>query len=190
MRVPEPVESVFHGVPEEVKALARPIRLLILDVDGVLTDGGLYYTDTGLAMKRFHVRDGIGLRLIREAGIEVAVISGMYAPCVVRRLEGLGITEHYGGSDDKLAILEAVRERKGVERHEIAYMGDDWVDLAPMSVVGLPASPADAAPEVREIARYVTKTPGGRGAVRELTDFLLECRGERARLLEAWKRRT
>ncbi len=190
MCVPEPGGAVFRSIPEEVKALARSIRLLVLDVDGVLTDGGLYYSDTGLAMKRFHVRDGIGLRLIREVGIEVAVISGMYAPCVVRRLEALGITEHHGGSDDKLAILESVRERKGLERCEIAYMGDDWVDLAPMSVVGLPVAPSDAAPEVRAIARYVTATPGGRGSVRELTDFLLECRGDRTRLLEIWKRRT
>ena len=172
---------------ETVESLARRVRLLVLDVDGVLTDGGLYYDDKGLVMKRFHVHDGIGIRLAKSAGIEVAVLSGMDAPCVVRRLEVLGITEYHGGSDNKIAHLDPIRRRLGLEWNEIAYLGDDWVDLSPMRAVGFPAAVANALPEVRAAARYVTQKSGGNGAVRELTDFLLTCQGKREALLEVWK---
>lgn len=175
--------------PDRVEDLAGAIRLLVLDVDGVLTDGGLYYTAEGLAMKRFHVLDGIGIRLAREVGIEVAVISGMDVPCVVKRLEMLGVTEYHGGSDNKRTVLDALRMRKGLEWRQIAYLGDDWVDLAPMAAVGLPAAVANAVPEVKQAARYITEKSGGEGAVREFVDFLLACRGVRERLLEEWKQR-
>lgn len=173
---------------DSVESLARRVKLLVLDVDGVMTDGGLYYDATGLALKRFDVHDGIGLRLAKSAGIEVAVLSGMDVPCVVKRLEILGITEYHGGSDNKRTLLDAMRRRLGLEWEEIAYLGDDWVDLAPMLAVGLPAAVANAQPEVREAARYVTRLSGGHGAVRELVDFLLTCQGKRDTLLEQWKR--
>ena len=169
-----------------LESLARAIRLLVLDVDGVMTDGGLYYDASGLAFKRFHVHDGIGIRLARAAGIEVAVLSGMEAPCVVRRLEVLGITEYHGGTDNKATRLNSIRERLGLNWSEIAYLGDDWVDLAPMLRVGLPAAVANAVPEVREIARFITVKEGGNGAVREFVDMLLRCQGQRDILLEHW----
>lgn len=182
-------ENDAHAVRENASAesLARRIRLLVLDVDGVLTDGGLYYDANGLAIKRFDVHDGIGLRLARSVGIEVAVLSGMDVPCVVKRLEVLGIKEYHGGSDNKRTLLEAMRQRLGLEWEEIAYLGDDWVDLAPMLAVGLPAAVANALPEVKEAARYVTRLSGGHGAVREFVDFLLTCQGKRDALLEHWK---
>lgn len=170
-----------------VEYLARRVKLLVLDVDGVMTDGGLYYDATGLTLKRFDVHDGIGLRLAKAAGIEVAVLSGMDAPCVARRLEVLGITEYHGGSDNKRTLLDAMRRRLGLEWEEIAYLGDDWVDLAPMLAVGLPAAVANAQPEVREAARYVTRLSGGHGAVREFVNFLLTCQGKRDALLDQWK---
>lgn len=174
-------------IPESVEKLAQRIKLLVLDVDGVLTDGGLYYDANGLACKRFDVHDGIGLRFAKSAGIEIAVLSGMDVPCVVKRLEMLGITEYHGGSDNKRTVLDQMRMRLGLEWQEIAYLGDDWVDLAPMLAVGLPAAVANATPEVKEIARYVTILPGGHGAVREFTDFLLICQGKHDALLEKWK---
>ncbi|MEG2140762.1 MAG: HAD hydrolase family protein [Bilophila sp.] len=169
-----------------VETLARNIRLLVLDVDGVLTDGGLYYDANGLVMKRFNVHDGIGIRLAKEAGIEVAVISGMDAPCVVKRLEILGVTEYHGGADNKRTILDAMRKRLGLEWKEVAYLGDDWVDLAPMSQVGLPVAVANALPEVRQAARHTTSKSGGDGAVRELVSLLLTCQGKREAMIEHW----
>ena len=100
---------------ESIESLAKHIRLLVLDVDGVMTDGGLYYDANGLVMKRFHVLDGIGIRLAKTAGIEVAVLSGMDVPCVVRRLEVLGVTEYHGGADNKCTILDGMRKRMSLE---------------------------------------------------------------------------
>ncbi len=173
---------------ESVESLAKKIKLLVLDVDGVMTDGGLYYDANGLVMKRFDVHDGIGVRLAKAAGIEVAVLSGMDVPCVVRRLEVLGVTEYHGGADNKCTILDAMRRRLSLEWNEIAYLGDDWVDLAPLSRVGLPAAVANAVPEVKKLARFVTRKQGGHGAVREFVDLLLTCQGKRDALLEHWMR--
>ncbi len=173
---------------EAVESLAKKIKLLVLDVDGVMTDGGLYYDANGLVMKRFDVHDGIGIRLAKTAGIEVAVLSGMDVPCVVRRLEVLGVTEYHGGADNKCTILDAMRRRLSLEWSEIAYLGDDWVDLAPLSRVGLPAAVENAMPEVKKLARFVTRKSGGHGAVREFVDLLLTCQGKRDALLEHWMR--
>lgn len=177
--------------PEEIddvaRSLAMPIRLFVLDVDGVLTDGGLYYTDRGLTMKRFDVHDGIGMRFAKFCGIEIAVLSGMDVPCVRTRLEDLGITEYHGGSDNKRTILDEMRCRLGLEWREIAYLGDDWVDLAPMLAVGLPLAVANATPDVKKVAKYVTTLSGGHGAVREVVDFLLHAQGKYDSFLEEWK---
>ena len=183
-----PVSGPQKGT--SIESLARRIRLLVLDVDGVMTDGGLYYDASGLVIKRFHVHDGIGIRLAKSAGIEIAVISGMDVPCVVSRLKELGISEYYGGRDNKATILEGLRNRLGLEWQEIAYLGDDWVDLAPMSKVGLPVAVANALPDVKEMARLVLQKEGGNGAVRELIDLLLTCQGKRESMLEEWKHLT
>ena len=169
------------------EALARSIRLLVLDVDGVLTDGGLYYDANGLVMKRFHVHDGIGIRIALDAGIDIAVLSGMDVPCVRKRLEELHVTHYVGGKDNKATLLDELRRELGLEWHEIAYLGDDWVDMAPMLRVGLPAAVANAQPDVKEIARIVMHRSGGNGAVREMIDFLLICQGKRDALVQAWK---
>ncbi len=171
----------------ELEVLAKPIRLLVLDVDGVMTDGGLYYDSTGLVIKRFAVLDGIGIKLAQSVGIQVAIISGMKSAAVEKRVELLGITEYHGGFDNKVTVLDTIRKRHNLEWHEIAYLGDDWVDLAPMLRVGLPAAVANAMPDVKDVARYVTVTPGGHGAVRELIDLLLLAQGRRDALLHAWK---
>lgn len=184
----ESTESCMSAaIAASVEALARKVRMLVLDVDGVLTDGGLYYDATGLVIKRFDVHDGIGIKLLQAEGIEVAVISGMAAPCVDRRLELLGVTEKHGGFENKATVLQGILTRKGLDWSQVAYLGDDWVDLAPMLRVGLPCAVANARPEVKDVARLVTKAQGGHGAVRELADFLLTCQGRKEAQLEKWK---
>lgn len=178
------VASCSRAVP--IETLARAIRLLVLDVDGVMTDGGLYFNADGLTFKRFHVQDGIGIRLAKDAGIEVAVITGMDVPCVARRLETLGVSEYYAGHDNKYTVLDRIRIRLGLQWSEIAYMGDDWVDLAPMLHVGFPVAVANARPEVKQAARFITDQNGGNGSIREFVDMLLTCQGKRESLLEHW----
>jgi 3-deoxy-D-manno-octulosonate 8-phosphate phosphatase (KDO 8-P phosphatase) len=158
--------------------LAKNVRALVLDVDGVLTDGGLYYDAHGGVTKRFHVQDGLGIKLAQAAGIEVAVITGLSHEAVETRVRELGIREYHHGHVDKLPLLERVRYSLGLELHQMAYLGDDWVDAGPMRVVGLPMAVANAQPEILGIAAWVSKTPGGGGAVREAVRFILESRGE------------
>jgi N-acylneuraminate cytidylyltransferase len=156
--------------------LLRRVRALVLDVDGVLTDGGLYYGPDGEGLKRFSVKDGMGLRLLREAGVALALISGENSRIVQRRAEKLKIEDVFVGVEDKLAVLEKLLATRGVAFEEAAYMGDDLNDLASMRRVGLPIAPADAVPEILRAARWVTKRRGGDGAVREVCDAILSAR--------------
>ncbi len=141
----------------ELTERLRCVRLLVMDVDGVMTDGGLYYDASGLTVKRFDVQDGIGVRLLQEAGIELAVISGMDTPCVLRRLEDLGITRYHGGHLSKAGILENMRRELDLAWDAIAYIGDDWVDLAPMRLVGVPVAVSNARPEVKAAASFLRR---------------------------------
>lgn len=164
-------------------ALAR-IRLAVFDVDGVFTDGRLHYgqraPDDGIGevTKVFHVRDGLGLKRLRAAGVEVAVISGRSSPIVAARMAELGIDHVHQGQDDKLPVLETLLARTGIPATATCYCGDDEPDLAPMRAVGLAVAPADAHPAVRAAAAWVLAAGGGHGAVRELCDGLLAARRE------------
>lgn len=158
---------------------ARRIRLLVLDVDGVLTDGRLYFSSSGEELKVFHVRDGAGLVAVQRAGIMVAIISGRSSPGVERRTAELGIRLVRQGATDKAHELEALSARVGTAREEIACVGDDTPDLPMLRRAGLAIAVADAHPEVIEAADWVTKAPGGRGAVREACDLLLHARQAR-----------
>jgi 3-deoxy-D-manno-octulosonate 8-phosphate phosphatase (KDO 8-P phosphatase) len=155
---------------------AARIRLLVLDVDGVLTDGRLEYGAAGEETKRFFVQDGLALVAARRAGLSVAVISGRASAAVTRRLSELGISEVHQGIDDKLAALDALMDRVKVKPAEVAVMGDDLPDLALMRRAGLALAPADAAPEVRRSADWVARRPGGAGAVRDAVEMLLKAR--------------
>jgi 3-deoxy-D-manno-octulosonate 8-phosphate phosphatase (KDO 8-P phosphatase) len=163
---------------KQASELARRIRALVLDVDGVLTDGGLYYDAEGNVTKRFHVQDGLGIKLAQAAGVEVAVITGLSHKAVESRVRELGISEYHHGHVDKLPLLEKVRDNLGLEFSDMAYLGDDWVDAEAMRAVGLPMAVSNAQPEVLEIAAWVSSAPGGGGAVREAVRFILEARGE------------
>jgi 3-deoxy-D-manno-octulosonate 8-phosphate phosphatase (KDO 8-P phosphatase) len=157
---------------------ARPaqIRLLLLDVDGVLTDGGLVYGPSGEETKRFHVRDGLAMVTARASGIEVAVLSGRASAAVTRRMAELGLKEVYQGSDDKLTAFQDILGRTGVREDEVAVMGDDLTDLPLMRRAGLALAPADAVAEVRRAAHWVSRRKGGDGAVREAIEMLLRAR--------------
>jgi 3-deoxy-D-manno-octulosonate 8-phosphate phosphatase (KDO 8-P phosphatase) len=152
------------------------IRLLVLDVDGVLTDGRLYYDATGEVLKVFHVRDGYGIKAVHQAGVQVAVISGRATPALTRRCEELGIREHLQGAGDKETELATLCARLQVPLKACAYVGDDLPDVPALKLVGLAVAVADAHPEVRRVAHRCTRLPGGAGAVREVCEWLLAAR--------------
>lgn len=157
-------------------ARARAIRLLLLDVDGVLTDGRLIYGPGGEESKVFHVRDGHAIVVARAAGIEVAVVSGRKSAAVTRRLEDLGVREVHQGLADKAALLSDLCARYRLGPAEVAFMGDDLPDLPLLRRVGLALAPADGVPEVRRTAHWTSRRPGGAGAVREAVEWLLRAR--------------
>lgn len=156
---------------------AKLVELIVLDVDGVLTDGSFYLDDAGREFKRFNIKDGLGLRAWQRAGFRVGIITGRSGGAVQHRCAELGIAEVVLGSGDKVAALEAMCERLGVKMSQAAYMGDDWPDLGVMRRVGFPASPADAVKLVQQASCWVSTHPGGQGAVRELCELLLEAKG-------------
>jgi len=169
------------GRPVQAALRASRVRLVVLDVDGVLTDGRLYFGADGEALKVFDVRDGHGVRLLREAGLGVAVLSSRASPIVAHRAGELGIAPVLQGERDKLAGLDRLLAATGVAAAQCAYMGDDWPDLPVMARVGFAAAVADATPEVRRAAHWIARAGGGRGAVRELAEYVLRCRQRQAR---------
>jgi 3-deoxy-D-manno-octulosonate 8-phosphate phosphatase (KDO 8-P phosphatase) len=163
------------------RAARRPaIRLLVLDVDGVLTDGRLWFGPRGELMKAFHVRDGHGIRMLLRAGIEVAVLSGRRSAAVLRRCRELGIRRVYQGVDDKRARFERLRGELGIGAAECACVGDDTPDVPVMRAVGLAFAVADAHASAKAAAHAVTARAGGLGAVREVCDELLRRHGAKA----------
>jgi len=157
------------------RAAAR-IRLLVLDVDGVLTDGGLYYGPSGEDMKRFDVHDGLAVVEAGRAGLVIAVVSARASAAVARRLEELGIREVHQGVHDKAALLSELMARLGLGRDEVAVMGDDLGDLTAMRAAGLAMAPRNAVAEVRAASDWVSGRSGGGGAVREAVELLLKSR--------------
>lgn len=160
----------------------RSIRLLILDVDGVLTDGSLFISDDGRETKRFNVRDGLGIKMWMGLGLEIAVVSGRKSDATTARMAELGITRVEQGAPDKLASLRRLCDELGIDKVQIACMGDDLPDLPPMREAGCAIAVADGDRRVRECANYVTRASGGQGAVREAIEYLLQ---EMGRLDEA-----
>lgn len=152
---------------------ASQIKAFILDVDGTLTDGGMYYGPGGEALKKFNTRDAHGLQLLRENGIKVCVFSSEDSPAVAARMKKLNIDEYYPGIKNKFEVLESKIKFWGISLQDIAYMGDDLCDLKCISHVGTAICPADAVPEILQRARYVCTRPGGHGAVREACDLIL-----------------
>ncbi len=165
---------------------AAKVRMLVLDVDGVLTDGGLYYDQDGRILKRFNVQDGLGIKLAQRAGIAIGVISGLNSRAVATRVNELGIEYYYPGHHHKIPVLREISEKSGISFGEMAYMGDDWVDVGPMEVVGLPMAVANAQPEIMDLALWTSTQSGGHGAVREAIRFILESQQSLDRLWRTW----
>jgi 3-deoxy-D-manno-octulosonate 8-phosphate phosphatase (KDO 8-P phosphatase) len=155
----------------------QKIKLLLLDVDGVLTDGRIIYSSDGKETKAFDVKDGHGLKLIQRAGIEVGIITGRDSTVVAHRAQELGIKILYQGAKDKLVPFQEILETKGLHTEQIAYVGDDIVDLPILLRVGFAATVADALPEVKEHVHYIAKRNGGKAAVREICDLILKGSG-------------
>lgn len=156
----------------------RRVRLVIMDVDGVLTDGGMYYSEGGEELKKFNTRDGHGITLLHAAGIKTALVTRERTPIVTRRAAKLGIVEVHQGALDKLPVVEKILERHGVTWADTCYIGDDVGDREAMGHVGFAAAVADALPEIKKVAHYVTRKKGGEGAVREVCDLILAAKAK------------
>ncbi|GAC1470067.1 MAG: hypothetical protein NVSMB9_14740 [Isosphaeraceae bacterium] len=163
-----------------------PIELLLVDVDGVLTDGVIVLDDRGVETKHFHVRDGSAFHLWRKAGKRAAILSGRWAPVVDRRAAELGIAPVIQGAANKGAPFRALIDRLGLDARQVCYVGDDLPDIPVLVAVGLAVCPADAAVEVRRVAHVVTSARGGQGAVREVVELILKQQGSWDRLLEPY----
>ncbi len=162
---------------DEIRARAARLKLMAFDVDGVLSEGSLFYTDQGVEMKAFNSLDGLGMNMLQRAGITVAVITGRKARCVELRTENLGIELLYQGIGDKLATLHELLAKLGLRADEAGYMGDDIVDIRIMDACGFSAAPADAHCLAKRYARFVAGKPGGKGAVREVCELILDAQG-------------
>ena len=183
---PEHGPAVANRINASVKARIEKVKLLGLDVDGVMTDGRLYYHDDGTETKAFDVRDGHGIKMIQHAGIDVILISGRSCPMVEKRAADLGIQEVHQGIRDKVPVLDSALSQRGLTLQEVAFVGDDIVDLPVMIQVGFAVAVADASEYVIDQAHYVTLAPGGRGAVREVIELLLAVQGKWESMLERY----
>jgi 3-deoxy-D-manno-octulosonate 8-phosphate phosphatase (KDO 8-P phosphatase) len=172
--------------PAEVWQRAQSIRLLLLDVDGVLTDGRLYFDAKGEAYKVFHVRDGHGIKMAQQAGIEVAMLSGRRSDPAFHRAKELGVHRFYEGLRDKVPVLSELLAALDLDPRQVAMVADELVDLPVLTRVGLGVAVADAVPEVKAAAHWVTPLPGGRGAVRQVCDLLLQAQGQWDRIAAVW----
>ena len=166
-------EVKYHKSEAEITERAARIKLLVLDVDGVLTDGGLIWRADGQESKMFHVHDGHGIRLVQRAGIEVALLTGRSSEVVRFRAKDLGIEVVVQGSRDKLSDYEKILQQRQLEDQDVAYVGDDLVDIPVLKRVGLAVAVASATPPVHAYCHVSTQKAGGRGAVREVCDLLL-----------------
>ncbi|MFZ5450598.1 MAG: KdsC family phosphatase [Thermodesulfobacteriota bacterium] len=173
--------------PPEVWQRAQAIRLLILDVDGVLTDGSLYFDAKGEALKVFHVRDGHGIKMLQRAGLEVVFLSGRHSDAAFHRARELGINRFHEGCRDKVAVMEEIMAALHIGAEAVAAVGDELVDLPLFRRVGLAVAVADAPAEVKAAAHWVTSLPGGKGAVREVCDLILKAQGKWEGIVRPWQ---
>ena len=160
-----------------VEQRAKRIKVIVFDVDGVMTDGGLMIGDDGQEYKSFHSLDGLGMKLLKATGVEMAIITGRTSKVVTKRAETTGIAHFYQGVEDKLEAFEDLLKKMNVSPEECAFMGDDVVDLPPMRRAGLAIAVPTATPLVKQYAHYTTQAQAGRGAVREVCELLMKAQG-------------
>jgi 3-deoxy-D-manno-octulosonate 8-phosphate phosphatase (KDO 8-P phosphatase) len=171
---------------QEIIEKAKKIKLVILDVDGVLTDGRLFFDDQGKEYKCFHARDGLGIKLLRQTGVEVAIISGRKSNSVRLRMKNLEIEHVYQGHENKIEAFDEILQTLSIEPEQAAHVGDDLLDLPIMKRVGLSIAVNDANDVVKQYADWHTKTPGGLGAVREVCDFVMQAQGTFQNVLKSY----
>lgn len=169
----------------EILERAAKIKLAIFDVDGVLTDGRLYFDEHGGEFKSFHSRDGLGINLLRQTGVEVAVISGRVSKSVNHRMQSLGIERVFQGQKNKLLAYDSLREELGLLPDQVAHVGDDLIDLPLLRRVGLAVAVADAHPAILPFAHWRTEKPGGAGAAREVCDLIMRAQGALQHIVES-----
>jgi 3-deoxy-D-manno-octulosonate 8-phosphate phosphatase (KDO 8-P phosphatase) len=160
------------------RSLLREIRLFATDVDGVLTDAGMYYSESGDEWKKFNTRDGMGIKLLQKAGLITAIVTQERTRLVARRAEKLAIPELHQGVMDKLTVIREMTVRHGISLKQVMYIGDDVNDIEALRAVGFSAAPADGLPQVLQVVDYVCRQKGGEGAVRELAEMILLSRNE------------
>jgi 3-deoxy-D-manno-octulosonate 8-phosphate phosphatase (KDO 8-P phosphatase) len=165
---------IDHMAKKISSSKLKRIKLLLLDVDGVMTDGGIYYSNSGDEIKMFNIQDGYGIVKLQRAGIKAGIITGRISKIVEKRAEDLGITEVYQNLENKLEVYESIKQKFNLTDANISYIGDDEFDLPVLERVGFSAAPADAVSLVRKRVHYVCRRNGGRGAVREIIDMILE----------------
>ena len=163
------------------RKLLSQIRLFATDVDGVLTDAGMYYAESGNEWKKFNTRDGMGIKLLQRAGLITAIVTQERTKLVARRAEKLAIPELHQGVMDKLSCVREMAERHGLTLSQVAYIGDDVNDLDALRAVGFSATPADGMPEVATVVDYICQKKGGEGAVREIIEMILQAQQHRPR---------
>jgi 3-deoxy-D-manno-octulosonate 8-phosphate phosphatase (KDO 8-P phosphatase) len=173
---------------QQILAKAKKLKLLILDVDGVLTDGKLFFDEQGREYKSFHARDGHGIKLLQKTGVVVAVISGRKSPTVALRMKSLGIEHVYQGHEDKISAFEEIIQKVGCQTEQAAHVGDDLLDLPIMTRVGLAIAVYDAVKEVKDFADWNTTLAGGQGAVREVCDLIMQAQGTFADIVATYKK--
>ena len=178
----ERAESRKESTNALLKRAGR-VKLLLLDVDGILTDGSIPYTATGEEIKTFNSRDGFGLNILQKIGVQIGLITARKSQALTRRAKDLRIVHLYQGARNKVAVFREIIGKLNLDPAETAFMGDDWLDIPLLARVGLAATVADAVPEAKEIVHYVTKQSGGRGGVREVCDLIIKAQGKREWLL-------
>lgn len=168
---------------------AKNIKLLILDVDGVLTAGTLSYTPNGIEVKNFHVHDGQGMKLLKKTGVDIGVITTCKSPIVKRRMDDLGINHLYQGQIDKLPAYEDLKNKLNLTDEQIAYVGDDLPDLPMLKRVGLAVTVSNAPKIIQQHTHWITKAKGGKGAAREVCDFIMQAQGTYQTVIDAYLKR-
>lgn len=172
-----PIDSLMEVTPDTCIRAGR-LKLMAFDVDGVLSDGTLFYTDEGIEIKAFNCLDGLGLNMLQKSGITVAIITGRKARCVELRMQHLGIDLVFQGIKNKLETMQKLLSSLGISADEAGYMGDDIIDLQVMDACGFSATPADGHDLAKRYARLISSKNGGRGSVREVCEFILDARGK------------
>ena len=177
----------LSNIPEHLMNKINNVKMIIMDVDGVLTDGMIYYSSDGAKIKAFNVKDGSGIKFAQRSGLKVAIISGQYSRAVENRAKDLEINEVFQMAKEKLPVYQELKTKYKLKDHEIAYIGDDVLDLPIMQNAGFAVAVADSVEEVRLEADYITTAPGGRGAVRETMELILQSQGKWGGVMERYQ---